>query len=175
MYKKAANDPDLRHIKPIKSVISAYGGSKLPVIGQVTLSLWRDNSIYQLSCKLVDSHDVRPILGRGACLGMNIIKYTDNDAIYKPSTGSASVYLLENCGEGMSKDNLLKHFPGVLADEGWAARWRVPHQSRCDSETCTTSTQPGALRDRLKAELDCMVSQEAGAHYPEPSSPIQAL
>ena len=37
LYNKAANDPDLRQVKPIKSVISAYGGSKLPVIGQVTL------------------------------------------------------------------------------------------------------------------------------------------
>ena len=71
--------------------------------------------MYQLSCKLVDSNDVRLILGRGACLGIDVIKYTDNDAVYKLSTGGASVYLLETRGGGgMSKDNFLKHFPGVL-------------------------------------------------------------
>lgn len=38
LYKKAAwNDPDLKQIKPTNLAISAYGGSKLLVLGQVTL------------------------------------------------------------------------------------------------------------------------------------------
>ena len=37
LYKKAANDPDLKQIKPTNSAISAYGGSKPLVLGQVTL------------------------------------------------------------------------------------------------------------------------------------------
>ena len=34
LYKKAANDPDLKLVQPVQSAISAYGGSKLPVVGQ---------------------------------------------------------------------------------------------------------------------------------------------
>ena len=52
--------------KTRNSTILAYGGSQLPVIGQVTPRVW---------------HDIRPILGRKTCIGMNIVQYTDNDAI----------------------------------------------------------------------------------------------
>ena len=117
LYKKAANDPDLKQIKPTNSAISAYGGSKLLVLGQVTLRVWCDNVTYRLDCKLVDNKDIRPILGRKACIGMNIVKYTDNDAINKPTTGNASVYSVEDNLSGMSKESLVKQFPEVFAEE----------------------------------------------------------
>lgn len=160
--RKAAN-PDLRQVMPTKSVISAYGGSKLPVILQVTLGVWHDNAMYQLlSCKLVDSNDVCPILSPGASLGMNIIKYTDNDAMYKPSTGSASIYLLENREEEMSEDNLLKHFSGVFADEVGQldGEYHIKVDSTAESVQHLPRRVPVAFRDRLKAEIDCMVSQD---------------
>ena len=177
VYKKAANYPDLRHVKPIKSLISGYGGSKLPVIGQVTLRVWRDNSMYQLSCKLVDSHDIRPILGRGACLGMNIIKYTDNDAIYKPSTGRALVYLLENRGEGMSKDNLLKHFPGVFADDVGQldGEYHMKVDATVEPAQHPPRRVPVTLHDRLKAKLDRMVSQEVITPVTMPTPWVSSL
>ena len=72
LYRKAANDPDLKEVKPSNSTISAYGGYQLPVVGQVTLRVWRDSFKCLLDCKLVDHKDIRPILGRKACIGMNI-------------------------------------------------------------------------------------------------------
>lgn len=81
LYKKAANDPDLKQIKPTNLAISAYSGSKLLVVGQVALRVWRDNVTYCLDCKPVDNTDIRPILGRKAYICMNIVKYTDIDAV----------------------------------------------------------------------------------------------
>lgn len=117
LYKKAVNDPDLKQIKPTNSAISAYGGSKLLVVGQITLRVWRDNVTYCLDCKIVDNKTIRPILRRKACIGTNIIKYTDNDAINKPTTGNASVYSVEDNLSGMSKESLIKKFPEVFAEE----------------------------------------------------------
>ena len=117
LYKKAVNDPDLKQIKPTNSAISAYGGSKFLVVGQITLRVWRDNVTYRLDCKIVDNKNIRPILGRKACVGMNIVKYTDNDAINKPTTGNASVYSVEDNLSGMSKESLIKKFPEVFAKE----------------------------------------------------------
>ena len=112
---KAANDPDLKEVKPSNSAISAYGGSQLPVVGQVTLRVWRDSFKYWLDCTLVDHNDIRPILGRKACIGMNIVQYTDNDAINKPTAGNAAVYwVADNPNENLSKESLLKHFQKFL-------------------------------------------------------------
>ena len=60
LYKKAANDPDLKEVKPSNSTISAYGGSQLPVVGQVTLQVWCDSFKCLLDCKLVDHKDIAP-------------------------------------------------------------------------------------------------------------------
>ena len=62
LYKKATKDHSLKMVTQAKSSISVYGGSQLPVIGQVMLKVWRDNIKCILTCKLVDSDDIRPIL-----------------------------------------------------------------------------------------------------------------
>lgn len=48
---------------------------------------------------------------------MNIVKYTDNDAINKPTAGNASVYSVEDNLSGMSKESLIKKFQEVFAEE----------------------------------------------------------
>ena len=74
LYKKATNDTELKGVKQAKTAIAAYGGSRLPVVGQVIIPVWREGQRFKLDCKLVDNIDIRPILGRKACLGMNIIQ-----------------------------------------------------------------------------------------------------
>ena len=115
LYKKAAKDHKLRKVTPVKSVISAYGGSQLPVVGRVLLRVWRDNAKCLLDCKLVENDDIRPILGRKACIGMNIIKYTDNDAINKSATDGSAVFTVNN-DERLSKENILQRYPKVFSE-----------------------------------------------------------
>ena len=50
----------------------------MPVIGTVLLRVWHGDYHYLLDCKLVDRMDIRPLLGRKACLGMKIVSYLDN-------------------------------------------------------------------------------------------------
>lgn len=81
LYKKASKDQQLKHMKPTKTKLTAYGGAPLPVVGMVLMRVWRGDYKCKLDCKLVDSDKIRPLLGRKACLGMNLITYRDNDAI----------------------------------------------------------------------------------------------
>ena len=71
----------LKKVQHVHSAILAYGGSQLQVVGQVIIPVWREENRFKLNCKLVNSLDICPILGRKACLGMNIMQYMDNDGI----------------------------------------------------------------------------------------------
>ena len=107
VYKKATKDVALTCVTPSHSRITAYGGNTSPVIGTVLLQVWRGNYRRRLDCKLVDRSDIRPLLGRKACIGMKIVTYLDNDKLNKPNTGNAPVYALESPGL-MTKEQLAK-------------------------------------------------------------------
>ena len=96
LYKKATKDYKLERVTPLNTQLAAYGGSKLKVVGQVRIRVWRDSYKCQLDCKLVDIKAIRPLLGRKAFVGMKIIQYMDNDEINKPQTGNSLVYSLES-------------------------------------------------------------------------------
>ena len=78
IYKKATRDLSLSHVTPAQASITGYGGHTLQVAGSVQLKVWRGEYHCKLDCKLVDCDTIRPLLGRKACLGMNIITYLDN-------------------------------------------------------------------------------------------------
>ena len=73
----------------------AFGGSRLTVVGEVRVPVWRGDYKCILICKLVDSDNTRLILGRKACAGMKLVEYTDNDALHKPASRDAQVYPVE--------------------------------------------------------------------------------
>ena len=178
LYKKATNDPDLKQVNPATSLILAYGGSQLPVVGQVTLRVWRDSFKCLLDCKLVDYKDIRPILGRKACIGMNIVKYTDNDAINKPTTGNASVYSMDdNLNGGMSKERLLNQFPDVFAEE--VGQLDGEYHIKIDAAVSPVQHPPRrvpvAVREKLKSELERMTAQNIIAPVTTPTPWVSSL
>ena len=83
LYKKATKDVDLCNVTPRNTAIISYGGTSIPILGKVRLRVWRGDFKCLLDCNLVDSKKVRPILGRKACLGMNVIQYLDNDQLQR--------------------------------------------------------------------------------------------
>ena len=64
LYKKAAKDYKLEHVTPLNTQLTAYGGSKLTVVGQVRIRVWRDDFKCLLDCNLVESNVIRPLLGK---------------------------------------------------------------------------------------------------------------
>ena len=95
LYKKATKDFDLTQVIPAETQLTAYGSSTVPVVGRVLIPVWRGEFRCKLDCKLVDSTDIRPLLGRKACLGTKIVSYLDYDRINKPNTKNVAVFALE--------------------------------------------------------------------------------
>ena len=116
LYEKATGDYERRLVTPVRTSIVAYGGSKLPVIGEVRIRVSRRDFKCKLDCKLVDSELIRPILGRRACIGMHLIEYHDNDALNKPETSTVPVYSVNNAPIAITKESLITRFPNVFED-----------------------------------------------------------
>ena len=115
IYKKATKDKKLVNVRTSYMTITAYGGTTLPVIGTVRLRVWRGNYHCLLDCKLVDHINIRPLLGRKACIGMKIVTYLDNDALNKPETSGAPVYSIEQT-HPLSIEQLFKQYPKVFSE-----------------------------------------------------------
>ena len=162
LYKQACNDEDISNVRRMKSTISAYGGLRLSVVGEVILKVSRDKTKCKLNCKLVDSEDIRPILGRKACLGMNIIRYTDNDALNKPQTGSFPIYAVKDNDKFLTKEKLCNQFPEVFS-EGVGkldGKYHIKINSQVSPIQHAPWRVPVAIRARLKEEPDGMTEQE---------------
>lgn len=115
VYKKATKDSALTQVSPSQMRITAYGGTTLPVVGTVLLRVWRGDFRCRLDCKLVDRSDIRPLLGRKACLGMKIVSYLDNDALHKPDTGGTPVYSVGESSPFTTRQ-LIQWYPAVFGD-----------------------------------------------------------
>lgn len=108
---------------------------------------------------------------------MNIIKYTDNDAINKPQTGSAPVHALEDTGwdavqAGMTKENLVEKFPKVFAEEvgQLEGEYHIKPDATISPVQHAPHRVPVALRVRLKAELEEMEQQGIIASVTTPTA-----
>ena len=95
VYKRATKDYHLDNVRPSQQKITAYGGTIIPVCGTTLLRVQRD-------AQLVDREDIRPILGRKACVGMRIVAYLNNDKLRKPDP---QVYAVDGYTP-MTKDSL---------------------------------------------------------------------
>ncbi|KAK2572006.1 Uncharacterized protein P5673_003431 [Acropora cervicornis] len=177
LYKKASKDHELKQVKITSGAISAYGGSRLPVVGEVKLKVWRDTQHCWLNCKLIDSQDIRPILGQKACMGMKIIQYTDNDAMNKPDMGSARVYAVNDKSDALTKEALIKAFPEVFSES--VGKLEGEYHIKLDKAACPTQHAPRrvpvALREQLRAELDRMVQQNIIAPVTTPTKWVSSL
>ena len=183
LYRKATKDYRLERVTPADAQLSAYGGSKLQVVGNVRITVWRDDFKCQLDCKLVDNNAIRPLLGRKACVGMRIIKYTDNDQLNKPRTGSAPVYSLEKTNvtkatqRPITRETLIKNYPQVFS-EGvgkLAGEYHIRIDSTVDPIQQAPRRVPVALRTKVKEALEDLEQQEVIAPVTSPTAWISSM
>ena len=116
VYRKASKDERLEKVNRIQASLVAYGGSKIKVIGRVSMCVWRNERSHLLDCHLVDSEEIRLILGIKSCLAMNIIQYKDNDLLNKPKTDGSWVYAIEDLPPPVTKEELMLKFPNVFGE-----------------------------------------------------------
>ena len=58
IYKEATKDRQMEKVKLIKTSLVAYGGSKIKVIGQIRIRVWRGEASCRLDCRLADSKEI---------------------------------------------------------------------------------------------------------------------
>ena len=176
LYKKACKDPKLVRATPVKTTIQAYGGTTLPVVGKVIIRVWRGDFRCKLDCKLVDNPNIRPLLGRKACLGMKLVSYLDNDELHKPITGNSTVYTL-NGQSPISKEQLIAQHPKVF-NEGVGqleGKYHIRLDHRVDPVQHAPRRVPVALRDQLKETLEGLVQQDIIAPVTKPTPWISSM
>jgi len=176
LYKKAAMDNQLTNIVVTNTHITAYGGTTLPVVGTVALAVTRAGIKYKLQCKLVDGRNMRPLLGRKACLKMNIISYLDNDELHKPATGTLPVYTIE-VSHALSKEDLIRQYPAVFGPGigTLPGEYHIRINEHCRPTQHAPRRVPVAIRDQLKDTLDQLTHQEILKPVTEPTAWINSM
>ena len=115
-------DCSLKRVTPLNTQLAAYGGLKPASCGSSAITVWGDDLKCKLDCKLVEKSTIRPLLGRKACVGVKIIKYTDNDELSKLQTGNTPVYSLERVTMEkvkpvpITREELIEKYPDVFGD-----------------------------------------------------------
>ena len=176
-YKKASKDERLEKVQRMETSLVAYGGSKIKVIGRVPIRVWRNSSSYLLDCRLVNNEDIRPILGRKACVGMGILEYHDNDLLNKPETGDAPVYAVKTQDAVLSKEEFVAKFPKVFSDG--VGKLEGEYKIRLDPTVQPVQHAPRrvavALRPKLKETLDDLVVQNVITPVTRPTAWINSI
>lgn len=161
IYKKASKDETLEKVTRTEASLVAYGGSKVKVIGFVSIRVWRNERSFRLDCRLVNNAKLHPILGIKSCLAMGIIQYKDNDLIHRPETGSASVFAVDAPRSPLSKEALMSKFPDVFGDG--LGQLDDEYKIKLDEMIPPVQHAPRriavALRPKLKEALDDLETQ----------------
>ena len=164
LYKKTTKDVDLCNVTPVNTAIISYGGTSIPILGKVRLRVWRGDFRCLLDCNLVDSKKVRPILGRKACLGMNIIQYLDNDhELNRLQESDGEVYTHDvPASSPVSADQLIKSFPRVFADGvgALAGEYHMVLDESARPVQHPPRRVPVAIRERLRETLEDLEKRE---------------
>ena len=109
---------------------------------------------------------------------MNILKYTDNDAINKPTMGNAPVYLVEDSvNSSMSKEDLMKQFPEVFSEEVGQldGEYRIKIDPSVSPVQHPTHRVPVSVHEPLKLELERLTERDIIAPVTAPTPWVSSL
>ena len=177
VYQKASKDEKLEKVNRTQASLVVYGGSKIKVIGCVSIRFWRNEGSCLMDCRLVDSEEIRPILGIKSCLAMNIIQCKDNDLLNKPETGGSSVYAIEDQPSPVTKEELMLKFPDVFG-EGLGqldGQYKIRLDETVPPVQHVPCCIPVALRPQLKDTLDALEAEGIIAQVTTPTRWISSI
>ena len=177
VYKLANDDANLGLISHRKSIITAYGGAKIEVIGEVILDVTRNGKFYRILCKIIDNSSVRPLLGRKACLGMNIVKDLDNDEIHPPEFGKSKVFSIESSSVCSDIEKLRMQYPHVFAET--PGKLVGEHHIKIDPSAKPVQHPPRrvpvAIHGKLKLTLDELERDGIISRVEEPTAWVNSI
>lgn len=147
------------------------------MIGKALLRVWHGDLRCRLDCKIVDKCNIRPLLGRKACLGMKIVTYLDNDQLNKPSTGTSEVYALSGGKRPLTLEQLSQKYPRIFSEgvgrlEG---EYHIRLDSQIDPVQHAPRKVPVALREQLRKTLEELVQQDILAPVTQPTEWISSM
>ena len=144
--------------------------------GRVLLPVSRGDTRCTLCCNLVDA-EVRPVLGRKACVCMKLIQVLDSDDVSRPNTDGHSVFAMGQHIKPLTKTRLEEQFPTVFADG--VGKLDGEHHIRLDPSVDPVQHAPRrmqvALRAKLRESLEDIVSQEVLTPVSEPTPWISSM
>ena len=111
----------------------------------------------------VGNKDIRPILGRKACLDMDIIQYNDNDSLNKPQTGNAAVFMAEPWPQSvLTQEEILARFPSVFSDGvgQLSGEYKIRIHPNAQPIQHVPRRVAVALRPKLRETLEDLVEQD---------------
>ncbi len=147
------------------------------MVGKIILSIRRGKAKYRIDCKLVNGIQMRPLLGRKACIGMNVVTYLDNDSMNKPNTGGAPVYAVSTEKQPVTQTELIERYPQVFKEGVGCLEGE--HHIRIDPHHAPAQHPPRkvpvALRERLKSTLEKLEDQDILASVTEPTTWVSSV
>ena len=141
------------------------------VCGTTLLRVWRGDYRCKLDCKLVDQDDIRPILGRKACLGMKIVTYLDNDNLNKPPAGNAHIYAVDSKQAPLTREDVIQRHPLVFGDGVGLldGEYHIRINTEVDPVQHAPRHVPVAIREQLRSTLEELVLQDIIAPVTQPT------
>ena len=177
LYKKATKDHLIKNVTPTQQRITAYGGTTIPVCGTTLLRVWQGDYRCKLDCKLVNQDDIRPILGRKACLGMKIVTYLDNNNLNKPPAGNAHIYAVDSKQAPLTREDVIQRHPLVFGDGMGLldGEYHIRINTGVDPVQHAPRRVPVAIREQLQSTLEELVLQDIIAPVTQPTPWISSL
>ena len=167
------NAQDL-YLKRTSATLKMYNGSTMSPLGKSTLRRTTKGEVSKDDFFIVDD-DVRPLLGAETCQELNFIKVMVNDIPTSETVNSVNVKCQPN-HTALTEERILNECSDVFKGLGCM-------EGLCQLEVNQTIRPvvhfprkvPVALRDRLKEELDKLVSEEIITPVTEPTKWVSSL
>ena len=124
----------------------------------------------------MDREDIRPILGRKACVGMRIVAYLDNDKLRKPDPRSAQVYAVDDYTP-MTKDSVIQKYPAVFGTGVGllAGEYHIRVDPQVEAVQHAPRRVPVAIREQLKMTLKELTQQGIIVPVTQPTAWVNSL
>ena len=178
VYKAATCDFKLRNVVPSETILYAYGQTGNRSAGRVRIQVWRGDLTTHLECELISGERFHSILGRQACIELEILEIKDNDKVNPVQCiQGQKIFATQKEHIPISKEGILKRYPKVFNDV--VGRLSEGYKIRVDKSVVPVQHAPrrvpAALRARLQKELNQMEEDGIIKQVSEPTDWVSSI